>query len=101
MSGIIDGLKAILQGIWDSISNVIEEIVNGFTSIIEFIKHIFDFIGLITHNTLKVVQYVGKLLPKLYEMIASLPPWIIVFAQLTIGISIAMLLLGRESGKSD
>lgn len=101
MTGIIEGLKNIITGIWDSIINVIEVISNGFESIINFISHLFQFIGLITHNTVKVIQIALRILPKIYEMIASLPPYIVVFAQLTMGIGIAMLLLGRENGKSE
>lgn len=101
IKGIVEGILNAVTMVKDSIGNFIDIVVQGFTNIINFISRLVDGLNMIFHNTTKVISVSMKLLPKLYEMISTLPDYILVFAQLTIGISVMMLILGREHGKSD
>jgi len=76
-------------------------IVSGLKNIIGFFKFAIRIINTILHNTTRVIKYIGAVVPKIFAFILTLPPYIQIFAQLTIGIAIAFLLLGRNSGKSD
>lgn len=76
-------------------------IVNGIKNLIAFVKLFVRLLGLILHNTVRVLAYIGSVIPKIFTFILTLPPYIQIFAQLTIGIAVAFLLLGRNSGRSE
>lgn len=76
-------------------------IVNGLKNIIVFLKFAIRIVNTFLHNTIRVISYIGIIVPKIFAYILTLPTYIQIFAQMTIGIAIAFLLLGRNSGKSD
>lgn len=76
-------------------------IVKGIKNIIDFLKFAIRIVNTILHNTLRVVKYLLAILPKIGGIILTLPPFIQIFASITIGVSVAYLLVGREHGKSD
>lgn len=76
-------------------------IVEGLKNIILFIKFAFRIVNQILNNTTRVIRYLLAILPKIGTMILTLPPYIQIFATMTIGISVAYLLIGRTHGKSD
>lgn len=76
-------------------------IVEGLKNIILFIKFAFRIVNQILNNTTRVIRYLLAILPKIGTMILTLPPYIQIFATMTIGISVAYLLVGRTHGKSD
>lgn len=76
-------------------------IVSGITNVIKFIKFFIRIINQILNNTTRVIRYLIAILPKIGSIILTLPPYIQIFATMTIGISVAYLLIGRTHGKSD
>lgn len=76
-------------------------ILEGLKNIILFIKFAFRIVNQILNNTTRVIRYLLAILPKIGTMILTLPPYIQIFATMTIGISVAYLLIGRTHGKSD
>ena len=76
-------------------------LISGVRNIITFIEFIIRIINQILNNTIRVVEYCLAILPKIGTLILTLPPYIQIFGTITIGISVAYLLLGRTHGKSD
>lgn len=76
-------------------------IVSGLKNIIKFIKFFIRIINQLLNNTTRVIKYVLAIVPKIYAYILTMPAFLQIFATITIGVSVAYLLLGREHGKSD
>lgn len=76
-------------------------IINGLKNIITFIKFFVRIINQILNNTTRVIQYVLAIVPKIYAYILTMPAYLQIFATITVGVSVAYLLIGREHGKSD
>lgn len=101
LNSIIDGLKNIINALTSGITNIINVVKTGFDNIINFIRTIIETINLVMNNTLKVIHYINEALPKLWEMVSTLPDFVLIVARITLFLSIAFLLLGREHGKSE
>lgn len=76
-------------------------LINGITSIINFFKTIFDIIMGIFETFAMVFKYLISIVQMAFDIIATLPSWISVFAIITIALSIAYFLIGRSGGKND
>lgn len=76
-------------------------IINGISTLINTIKMIFSMIMSIISTIVMVFKYLLEIVNLAYVTIATLPDWIKAFALITISISIAYFLIGRETGKSD
>ena len=76
-------------------------IINAFTAIINFFKMIFDIIMSIFETMAMVFRYLITIVDITFDTIAHLPSWLKAFAVITISISIAYFLIGRNAGKSD
>lgn len=76
-------------------------IISGFKFLIDTIKMIFGFISSILKTIVMVFQYLLTIIELAFDVILTFPPWIHAFAVITIAISIAYFLIGRNTGKSD
>lgn len=76
-------------------------IINAFSTLINMIKMLFGII-MDTFSTIGMVfKYLITIVNLAFNVIASFPPWLKAFATITISISIAYFIIGRETGKSD
>lgn len=78
-----------------------KSVVNGIKNLVTFFKFAIRIINQILNNTTRVIRYMVAVLPKIGTMILTLPPFIQIFASMTVGICVAYLLIGRDHGKSD
>ena len=62
---------------------------------------IFDIIMSIFETMAMVFRYLITIVEIAFSTIATLPNWLKAFAIITISISIAYFLIGRNAGKSD
>lgn len=76
-------------------------ILNGISTLINTIKMIFDFIGSAISTIVMVFRYLLEIVNLVMVTLATLPSWIKAFALITVSISIAYFLIGRNTGKSD
>lgn len=76
-------------------------IINGISSIINMFKMIWDIVMSIFETIGMVFRYLITIVNIVYETIATFPEWLLAFAIITISISIAYFLIGRNAGKSD
>ena len=76
-------------------------IINGFSFLINTIKMIFEMI-MSTFETLAMVfRYLITIVDIAFDVIGTFPSWIKAFAVITISISIAYIIIGRNAGKSE
>lgn len=76
-------------------------ILNAFSTLINTIKMLFDIL-MSTFKTLgMVITYLISIVDIAFDTILTLPEWLKAFAIITISISIAYFLIGRDTGKSD
>lgn len=101
LKSILDGIVNLATNISEGFINIINIIKEGFQNIIEFIQTIINTINMIMNNTLKTIHYINEALPKLWQMISTLPDFVLIVARITIFLSIMFLILGREHGKSE
>lgn len=78
-----------------------QEVIEAIENIIEFIEVIFQFIGNIFRSLILALGYLIELIPKIMVIIGTLPSWLITFATISVGVSVAYFIIGRETGKSD
>jgi len=76
-------------------------IINAFSTIINFFKMIFDIIMSIFETLAMVFRYLITIVDITFDTILTLPEWLKAFAIITVSISIAYFLIGRNPGKSD
>jgi len=65
------------------------------------IKMLFDIVMSFFETIGMVFRYLLTIVNIVFETILTFPPWINAFAIITISISIAYFLIGRNGGKSD
>lgn len=76
-------------------------IINAFSTLINIIKMFFDII-MDTFATIGMVfKYLITIVGLAFNVIATFPSWLKAFALVTISISIAYFIIGRNVGKSD
>lgn len=76
-------------------------IISAFTFLIDTIKMIFGIFMSVFETITMVFRYLLTILDIAFVTIALLPPWLKSFAIITISISVAYILIGRNAGKSD
>lgn len=76
-------------------------IINGFSWFINTIKMIFEMIMSVFETIAMVFRYLITIVDIAFDTIATLPPWIKAFAIITVSISIAYIIIGRNVGKSE
>lgn len=76
-------------------------IINGFTFLAEVIKMIFSFISSAINTVVMVFTYLITIVMVAFDVVLTLPEWLQAFAIITISISVAYFLIGRNAGKSD
>ena len=76
-------------------------IINDFSTLINIIKMLFNIIMSIFETIGMVFRYLLTIVSIVYDVIATLPSWLMAFAIITISISIAYFIIGRTGGKSD
>lgn len=79
----------------------IQAVVNAIKNLIQFIKTILSFIANIFRSLILAFNMLLQMIPKVMQLIATLPDWLIAFATITIGVTIAYFIIGRTAGKSD
>ncbi len=76
-------------------------IINAFTTLIKTIKLIFNIIMHLFETIAMVFKYLITIVELAFNTIITLPTWLKSFCIITISISIAYFLIGRNTGKSD
>lgn len=76
-------------------------IVEGLKNIVAFIEVAFKIANTAIHNIIHLLKYLTVIMPKLWAFLLTIPPYIQIFAQLTLAICLVYLMVGRNSGKSD
>lgn len=76
-------------------------IISGFKWLIDTIKMLFDMLMGIFETIGMVFRYLITIVDIAFDTIATLPSWLSAFAIITISISIAYIIIGRNVGKSD
>lgn len=76
-------------------------IISGFTFLINTIKMIFSFVSSMINTIVMVFRYLVTIVGIAFDVVLTLPTWLQSFALITIAISIAYFLIGRNTGKSD
>ena len=76
-------------------------ILNGFKWIIDCIKNVFSMVMDIFSTIGMVFRYLISIVDIAFEVVGTFPSWIKAFAIITLSISIAYFIIGRNVGKSD
>ena len=76
-------------------------IINGITTLINTIKMLFGILMDIFETIGMVFQYLITIVNNALVVIDTFPSWLKAFALITLSISIAYFIIGRQTGKSD
>ena len=76
-------------------------IINGFKWLIECIKNVFSMVMSIFSTLGMVFKYLISIVDIAFEVVGTFPDWLKAFAIITLSISIAYFVIGRNAGKSD
>ena len=76
-------------------------LINGVKTLINTIKMIFDIIMGFFKTIAMVFRYLITIVDLAFDVILTFPTWLHAFALITICISIAYFLIGRNGGKSE
>lgn len=76
-------------------------IISGISTLINIIKTLFSILMSIFSTIAMVFRYLITIVQLAFNTIATLPAWLSSFAIITIAISIAYIIIGRNTGKSD
>lgn len=76
-------------------------IIAAFSTLINMIKMLFSIIMGIFETIAMVFRYLITIVNLVFTTIATLPSWLSSFAIITVAITIAYFLIGRNVGKSD
>ena len=76
-------------------------ILNSFTTLISIIKTLFSILMSIFETIAMVFKYLITIVQLAFNVVLTIPPWLRAFAIITIAISIAYVIIGRNTGKSD
>ena len=76
-------------------------IISGFNWLISTIKQLFSILMSIFSTLAMVFNYLIAIVQIAINTISSFPDWLKAFGLITISISIAYILIGRDTGKSD
>lgn len=78
-----------------------EDIIEALQNLFDFFETLFSFIMNIFKSIGLAFGYLIQLIPKVLQLIATLPQWLIPFGTITIGVVVAYFIIGRNAGKSD
>lgn len=76
-------------------------IINGVKTLIDIFKMFFDIIMGVFETIAMVFKYLITIVDIAFDVILTFPSWLHAFALITICISIAYFLIGRNGGKSE
>ena len=76
-------------------------IINGVKILVDIFKMIFDIIMGFFETIAMVFKYLITIVDMAFDVILTFPSWLHAFALITICISIAYFLIGRNGGKSE
>lgn len=76
-------------------------VINGIKTLIDIFKMLFDIIMDFFSTIGMVFKYLISIVNLAFNVIATFPPWLKAFATITISISIAYFIIGRNTGKSE
>lgn len=76
-------------------------IINGVKILIDIFKMFFDIIMGFFETIAMVFKYLITIVDMAFDVILTFPSWLHAFALITICISIAYFLIGRNGGKSE
>lgn len=79
----------------------IQAVVNAIANLVNFFKVLWAFITNIIVSLITALSYLVAIIPKVAIYIATLPGWLIAFAEITLGISVAYFIIGRNGGKTE
>jgi hypothetical protein len=79
----------------------VKGIINGVKTLINIFKMIFDIIMGVFETFTMVFKYLITIVDMAFDVILTFPSWLHAFALITICISIAYFLIGRNGGKSE
>lgn len=79
----------------------IKAIVSGIKWMIDFFKQLWSFVQNIVNGITTAFQILIKIITMTITTITTLPSWIQGFLMITITITIAYFIIGRNTGKSD
>lgn len=77
-----------------------KSLVNGFKTFIDFFKTLFDIIMSFFETIGMVFRYLLTIVELAFNFVATLPEWLKAFGVITISITIAYFILGRNAGKN-
>lgn len=75
-----------------------DAVLNWFDWVSEVIESVFDWFSDFLENLLNLFEYLGQAVELTGSLIAALPPWLQVFATITITVSVVFIILGRSTG---
>lgn len=76
-------------------------IISGFKWLIETITMLFEMLMSVFETIGMIFRYLITIIDIAFDTIRTLPSWLSAFAIITISISIAYIIIGRNVGKSD
>lgn len=79
----------------------IQAVVDAIKNLIEFFQMLFQFIANIFRSLILAFNMLLQMIPKVMQLISTLPSWLIAFATVTIGVTIAYFIIGRTPGRTD
>lgn len=79
----------------------LKSLITGIKNIVGFIKTLFDILMSVFETLAMVFRYLLTIVDLAFDTILTFPSWIKAFAVITISISIAYFLIGRNIGKSE
>lgn len=79
----------------------IQAVIDAIVNIFDFFVMLFKFIGNTFKSMVLAFTMLLQMIPKVMTLIATLPSWLISFATITIGVTIAYFIIGRNAGKSE
>lgn len=80
------------------IISAVKAIASGINDLINFFQTIFKIIGNLLQQIVYLFKYITQALSISVSFIATLPPWLGVFATVTVTVSILYVILGRKGG---
>lgn len=80
------------------IIGAVKAIASAFNDLINFIQLIFKFIGNLIQQLLYLFKYLGRAISISLDFILTFPPWLGIFATITISVCVLYIILGRRSG---
>lgn len=75
-----------------------KKIISAVKGIFEILEILFSFIMSLIDNLAMLLRYLKQAINISFSFIFTLPTWLVVFAEITLAVSVIYKLLGRETG---